>query len=135
MRNLRDFVFPESAVHEVLATLAAFTIGAVVQNLRDFVFPGTTVHEIVVTGGGARNAFLVRRLAEALPECTVASSDDHRVSRTGPRGRGLRLAGVLDSHGTGRQSAGSHGRQRAPHPGVHRAREAIPGTRGEVTPP
>jgi anhydro-N-acetylmuramic acid kinase len=58
-----------------LATLAAFTIGAVVQNLRDFVFPGTTVHEIVVTGGGARNAFLVRRLAEALPECTVASSD------------------------------------------------------------
>jgi anhydro-N-acetylmuramic acid kinase len=59
-----------------LATLAAFTIEAVVQNLRDFVFPGTVVHEVVVTGGGARNAFLMRRLAESLPECTVASSDD-----------------------------------------------------------
>ena len=59
-----------------LATLTAFTIGAVVQNLRDFVFPQIPVHEIVVTGGGARNAFLMRRLAEALPECTVASSDD-----------------------------------------------------------
>ena len=59
-----------------LATLAAFSIEAVVQNLRDFVFPQTALHELVVTGGGARNAFLMRRLAEALPECTVASSDD-----------------------------------------------------------
>jgi anhydro-N-acetylmuramic acid kinase len=59
-----------------LATLAAFTVDAVVQNLRDFIFPQTAVHEVVVTGGGARNAFLMRRLAEMLPECTVASSDD-----------------------------------------------------------
>jgi anhydro-N-acetylmuramic acid kinase len=59
-----------------LATLAAFSIEAVVQNLRDFVFPQTAVHELLVTGGGARNAFLMRRLAEALPECTVAASDD-----------------------------------------------------------
>jgi len=59
-----------------LATLAAFTVEAVVQNLRDFVFPGTTVHELVVTGGGARNGFVMRRLAESLPERTVVSSDD-----------------------------------------------------------
>ncbi len=59
-----------------LATLAAFTVGAVVQNLRDFVFPQTAVHEVVVTGGGARNAFLMRRLAETLPECMVVTSDD-----------------------------------------------------------
>jgi anhydro-N-acetylmuramic acid kinase len=59
-----------------LATLAAFTVDAVVQNLRDFIFPQTVVHEVAVTGGGARNVFLMRRLAEALPECTVASSDD-----------------------------------------------------------
>lgn len=59
-----------------LATLAAFTIEAVVENLRAFVFPRTAVHEVVVTGGGACNAFLMRRLAEALPECLVASSDD-----------------------------------------------------------
>ncbi|MBI4842544.1 MAG: anhydro-N-acetylmuramic acid kinase [candidate division NC10 bacterium] len=58
-----------------LATLAAFTVDAVVQNLRDFVFPKTEVHEVVVTGGGARNAFLMRRLAESLPECLITSSD------------------------------------------------------------
>jgi anhydro-N-acetylmuramic acid kinase len=59
-----------------LATLAAFTVDAVVQNLRDFIFRQTAVHEVLVTGGGARNRFLMRRLAETLPECTVASSDD-----------------------------------------------------------
>lgn len=58
-----------------LATLAAFTILAVVQNLRDFVFPKVAVHEVVVTGGGARNAFLLRRLAEALPDCLVTSAE------------------------------------------------------------
>jgi len=59
-----------------LATLAAFTIEAVVSNLREFVFPLTTIHEVVVAGGGARNAFLMRRLAGALPQCTVAASED-----------------------------------------------------------
>lgn len=58
-----------------LATLAAFTVEAVVQNLRDFVFPKTEIKEVVVTGGGANNVFLMRRLAESLPECLVASSD------------------------------------------------------------
>jgi anhydro-N-acetylmuramic acid kinase len=58
-----------------LATLSAFTVEAVARNLRDFVFPKVEVRELVVTGGGARNAFLMRRLAEALPQCTVASVD------------------------------------------------------------
>jgi anhydro-N-acetylmuramic acid kinase len=59
-----------------LATLAAFTAESVVQNLRDFVFPRTAVREVVVTGGGACNGFLMRRLAGSLSECTVVSSDD-----------------------------------------------------------
>lgn len=58
-----------------LATLAAFTIAAVVQNLRAFVLPKTPVQEVVATGGGARNTFLMGRLAESLPECTVTSTD------------------------------------------------------------
>jgi anhydro-N-acetylmuramic acid kinase len=58
-----------------LATQAAFTIAAVVQNLRAFVLPKTPVQEVVATGGGARNTFLMGRLAESLPECTVTSTD------------------------------------------------------------
>jgi anhydro-N-acetylmuramic acid kinase len=58
-----------------LATLTAFTVEAVARNLRDFVFPKVEVREMVVTGGGARNAFLMRRLAEALPQCLLTTSD------------------------------------------------------------
>ncbi len=58
-----------------LATLAAFTIEAVARNLREFVFPKVEVHEVVVTGGGARNAFLMRLLAGAVPRCTVTPVD------------------------------------------------------------
>jgi anhydro-N-acetylmuramic acid kinase len=58
-----------------VATLAAFTVEAVIRNLRDFVFPKIEVHDVVVTGGGAANPFLMRGLAEGLPECTVVSAD------------------------------------------------------------
>jgi anhydro-N-acetylmuramic acid kinase len=58
-----------------LATLTAFTVEAVARNLREFVLPKVEVHEVVVTGGGARNAFLMRRLAEALPQCMLTTSD------------------------------------------------------------
>jgi len=58
-----------------LATLSAFTVEAVARNLRDFVFPKVEVREVVVTGGGARNMFLMRRLTEALPQCGLTPSD------------------------------------------------------------
>lgn len=58
-----------------LATLAAFTIAAVVWNLREFVCPKIEVHEVVVTGGGVCNAVLMRQLAERLPECAITSTD------------------------------------------------------------
>jgi len=54
-----------------LATLTAFTVEAVARNLREFVFPKVEVQEMLVTGGGARNAFLMRLLAEAVPQCRV----------------------------------------------------------------
>ncbi len=58
-----------------LATLAAFTIEAVARNFREFVFPKVEVHEVIVTGGGARNAFLMRLLTRALPQCTLTPAD------------------------------------------------------------
>jgi len=58
-----------------LATLTLFTVEAIVRNLREFVFPATAVHEVVVTGGGAQNVFLMGRLAALLPECAVRPSD------------------------------------------------------------
>ncbi len=58
-----------------MATLAAFTVQAVARNLRAFVFPASAVQEVVVMGGGAENPTLMRGLADALPECTVMSAE------------------------------------------------------------
>ena len=58
-----------------LATLAAFTVEAVVRNLCEFVFPTVEVRDLLVAGGGSQNAFVMRRLAAALPGCTVMPSD------------------------------------------------------------
>jgi anhydro-N-acetylmuramic acid kinase len=59
-----------------LATLAAFTVGAVAENIRRFVAPSATIHEMVVMGGGARNACLVQGLARALPECRLRTAEE-----------------------------------------------------------
>jgi anhydro-N-acetylmuramic acid kinase len=58
-----------------VATLAAFTVQAVAENLQAFVFPKTAVHELLVMGGGARNPVLMRGLSEALPECSVQAAE------------------------------------------------------------
>lgn len=58
-----------------LATLTAFTADAVAENIRAFVLPTTEVREVVAMGGGSRNEFLMRRLGEALPDCTVLTAE------------------------------------------------------------
>ena len=58
-----------------LATLTAFTAHAVAENLRAFVLPSTAIHELIVCGGGARNPTLMRMLGEALPGCAVRTTD------------------------------------------------------------
>ena len=58
-----------------LATLTAFTAHAVAENLRVFVLPTTAVHELIVCGGGAHNPTLMRMLGEALPGWTVHTTD------------------------------------------------------------
>jgi anhydro-N-acetylmuramic acid kinase len=58
-----------------LATLAAFTVQAIVENLRAFVFPAAAIHEVVAMGGGTQNATVMDGLRRAIPECAVTGSD------------------------------------------------------------
>lgn len=64
---------------DALATLTSFTARAVSANLQDFVFPKAAIRTVIVMGGGARNPTLMRELADALPECRVARSEDYGV--------------------------------------------------------
>lgn len=46
----------------VIATAAEFTAYAVYRNYEKFIMPGTQIDELIVSGGGARNRFLMERL-------------------------------------------------------------------------
>jgi anhydro-N-acetylmuramic acid kinase len=59
-----------------LATLTAFTVGAVAENIRRFVAGARRFREVIIVGGGARNTSLVGGLMQALPEYQVRRAEE-----------------------------------------------------------
>jgi len=68
----RRGLYPE----DVLATVTAFTARSVAEAINDFVLPRMAVDEILVSGGGARNPFLLHMLREYLPWVTIRTIDE-----------------------------------------------------------
>ncbi len=60
----------EEGWNDLLATLTALTAASVARSYRDFL-PTGDIHEVILTGGGARNPALVRRLQTALAPVPV----------------------------------------------------------------
>jgi anhydro-N-acetylmuramic acid kinase len=71
-RRIREAGIPDL---DALAALTAFTAHAVAENLRAFVLPDVRIDEVIACGGGARNPTLMRMLGQALPGCTVGTTD------------------------------------------------------------
>ncbi|WP_085636803.1 MULTISPECIES: anhydro-N-acetylmuramic acid kinase [unclassified Pseudomonas] len=67
---------PQVAPEDVQATLLELTAHTIVQSLQA---AQTETRELLVCGGGAHNATLMKRLAERLPDTTVASTATHGV--------------------------------------------------------
>ncbi|MBV4461707.1 anhydro-N-acetylmuramic acid kinase [Pseudomonas sp. COR58] len=67
---------PQVAPEDVQATLLELTAHTIVQSLQA---AQTETRELLVCGGGAHNATLMKRLAERLPDATVASTATHGV--------------------------------------------------------
>jgi anhydro-N-acetylmuramic acid kinase len=63
--------------HDLFATAAELTVRAVAAAYREHVAPARPVAELVVSGGGARNPDLMRRLARAMAPLPVVASDAH----------------------------------------------------------
>ena len=61
---------------DLVCTATELTARSVAAAVTRFVLPETTVQQLVVSGGGARNGFLMHRLQSALPGMKVLSSDD-----------------------------------------------------------
>lgn len=60
---------------DLLRTATELTAGSVADALARFVFPRVKIHRLIVSGGGANNTFLLRRLRELLPRLKVQLSD------------------------------------------------------------
>lgn len=68
--------FPGMKGEDAVATLSAYTAWAVAENIRLFLDPKAKAEEIVVSGGGARNGFLMDLLRKELPGCSILRQED-----------------------------------------------------------
>jgi len=65
-----------SHFEDLVCTATELTARSVAAAVTRFVLAETAVQQLIVSGGGARNAFLMQRLQSALPDLKVLSSDD-----------------------------------------------------------
>ncbi len=74
LENCLNKISSASLSHvDIMATLNAFTVSAIVQSLRDFT-QKEKKQAIYVSGGGARNPLLVQSIQEQLPTIPIKSS-------------------------------------------------------------
>jgi len=62
---------------DLLRTATELTARSIVEALERFVFPRVRVHCLIVSGGGAHNNLLIKRLRELLPQLGVELSDKY----------------------------------------------------------
>jgi anhydro-N-acetylmuramic acid kinase len=60
---------------DLLRTSVELTARTIADALARFVFPSEKIHRLIVSGGGAHNRTLLKRLAELLPDLRVELSD------------------------------------------------------------
>ncbi|OJJ65798.1 hypothetical protein ASPBRDRAFT_35651 [Aspergillus brasiliensis CBS 101740] len=71
--------YSSSATEDLLAILTMFTATSIERALVNFIVPHTKIARVVASGGGTRNAALLKRISErlALREITVCTSDEY----------------------------------------------------------
>ena len=60
---------------DLLRTATELTGRSISDALERFVFPQAKIHRLIVSGGGARNKFLMGRLRELMPQLEIETSD------------------------------------------------------------
>lgn len=67
------------AQDDLVATATAFSAEAVARNIERFVLPHHTIEELIVSGGGADNRTLIRRLERAVGPIRVRRTDEFGI--------------------------------------------------------
>jgi anhydro-N-acetylmuramic acid kinase len=63
--------------HDVIATATALTARSIAHSIKEFVLPAADFREFVVSGGGTKNATLMRMLADELTPMNLRLSTTH----------------------------------------------------------
>lgn len=69
---MREFVHPSSPGEDVVATMTELTAWSIADHVQRY---AASARDIIVSGGGAKNATLMERLAALMPTKDVLSSD------------------------------------------------------------
>jgi anhydro-N-acetylmuramic acid kinase len=72
----RFFLLKRLRHENALRTATELTARSIVAALKRFAFPRVKVHRLIVSGGGAKNEFLMKRLQELLSKIAINPSDD-----------------------------------------------------------
>ncbi len=63
--------------YDLIATATRFTADSIAVACRSFVLPHNVYEEAIVSGGGARNDYLMEQLRAAIPELSIKESDEY----------------------------------------------------------
>jgi len=62
---------------DIMATLTEFTVRSIAYNYEAFLFSDHSISEVVLSGGGARNLFILKSLKEKFPGLKISTFNDY----------------------------------------------------------
>ncbi len=80
-----------ASFEDLLCTVAELTAQSIAGAIRDFILPQAHMDQLIVSGGGARNPYLLQRLRTALAELELLKSDDLGVPSSAKEAMGFAI--------------------------------------------
>jgi anhydro-N-acetylmuramic acid kinase len=97
------------SVEDTIATLTAFTAESIADSYKRYCGP---IDEIIVSGGGSRNATLVKMIANAMPHCQVSVVDQYDLNSDAKEAVAFAVMGYATLHGWPNNVPGATGASR-----------------------
>ena len=85
---------------DLIATATRFTAESIAFACRRYVMPHNVYEEAIVSGGGARNDYLMEQLRAAIPELSIKESDEYGLPAAAKEAAAFALLANEAIHGT-----------------------------------
>src|SRR3989442_2288288 len=86
--------------NDLIATATRFTAESIAFACRRYVMPHNVYEEAIVSGGGARNDYLMEQLRAAIPELSIKESDEYGLPAAAKEAAAFALLANEAIHGT-----------------------------------